>query len=242
MTLRYRPGFMSIDSQSHRGIRIMLPAFFTGILFALGATLITGCGGEGGQPQGAGSCGRLGLDVQQNEVAAYLFTDSEGGSQTVRLTILAFDLALDPLLTMQFEQAGAVRTVQFDTSCELGKNQNVSFSPEEGFALAGGGLLPSPKTAPVPPLPPSGTEIIATPPPPTEISIACEPAIVTTPAGTFRVEKCLHVFAAGDYQSYENYSISPGEPHPMTSGVVKQRIIYTDSSVRDVELVEWNGI
>ena len=240
MTLRYRPGFMSINRQSHRGFRIMRTAFLTATLFALSATLITGCGGEG--TGGAGSCGRLGLDVQQNEVAAYLFTDSEGGSQTVRLTILAFDLALDTSLTMQFEQAGAVRAVQYDTSCELGRNQNVSFSPEEAFALAGGGLLPSPKTAPVPPLPPTGTEVIASPPPPAEISIVCEPAIVTTPAGTFRVEKCLHVFAAGEFQSYENYSLSPGEPRPMASGVIKQRTVYADGSVRDVELIEWNGI
>lgn len=189
MTLRFRPGLMFAERPN-----IVRDAFgratLTVTILLWAATLLAGCDGSGASTsESSGSCGIL-VNVQENEVAAYHFTDSEGGSDTVRITITSVS---GSNVTMQFEEGGAVRTVQFDTACELGRNADVSFSAEERFAFFGGGLLPSPKGAPETPPSVPGSEFTPVPPPIPVISTQCEPAEVTTAAGTFSVDKCLHV-------------------------------------------------
>lgn len=231
MTLRFRPGLMSVERPNIVGDAFGR-ATLTVTILLWAATLLAGCDGSGGET--SGSC--IPFNVLENEVAAYHFTDSEGGSETVRITILSVS---GSIVTMQFEEGGAVRNVQYDISCEVGRNANVSLSAEERFAFFGTGFLPSPKSAPK--MPP-GFDFTPVPPP-DGIPTPCEPAEVTTAAGTFNVDRCFKVFAeGGDYQTDEVFGIFDREPRPLSFGVVKETINYTDGSVRNVELVEWNGI
>jgi hypothetical protein len=213
-------------------------AAFT-ITFLFCAATLAGCGGSGTSvTPSVGFC--IPFDAQPNEVAAYLFTDSEGRSDTVRITVTSVS---GPIVTMQIEEGGTVQNVEYDTTCELGRNPNVSFSEEVQYLFSGGGWLPKAEDAPEIPTPDPGPGITPAPPPVPVISFDCELAEVTTSAGTFTVERCLYVFdEGGDYQSYEMYGMEKMEPRPLTFGVVKGTTNFADGSVRNVELVEWNGI
>lgn len=79
------------------------------------------------------------------------------------------------------------------------------------------------------------------PPPIPAASRQCDPAAITTPAGTFAVERCATVHGAGDlYRTSEEYAIESGRRRPF-SGLIKESIDYSDGSRQEVELLQWNG-
>lgn len=198
------------------------------------AVLVAGCGADSGeQTHVFGSC--VIFDVQAGEVATYRFTDAASAATLVKISVAAIN---GPVVTMDIEQGATASRLNYNTACEDGSNAGLSMTPEvkhllfgTGLPLAGTASAPGPAASPVP-----------APPPVPPLSRQCGPATVTTPAGTFAVQRCSTVYGAGDlYRTSEEDAIEYGRPRPF-SGLVKETIDYSDGSQRNVELLQWNGI